>query len=138
MSQENVELARAVFEAFNRRDFDAAMRLCHASITWRTLFSVEADVLTGRQEIHAAWERQAEALDVHIELLDLTPLDETRVLAVGTWRGRGSESGAPVEQRAAQVFTIEDGRLRSVATYATRDEALEAVGLSEQEAHADS
>jgi ketosteroid isomerase-like protein len=137
MSQENVELVRAVFDAFNRRDFDAALDLGHDSISWRTLFSVETDVLRGKQEIRVAWERQIEALDVHIEVVELTPLDETRVLAVGKWRGRGSESGAPVEQTAVQVFTVEDGRLRSVETHASRDEALEAVGLSEEDAHAD-
>jgi ketosteroid isomerase-like protein len=126
MSQENVELVRAVFEAFNRRDFDAALALGHDSISWRTLFSVETDVLRGKQQIRAAWERQIEALDVHIDVLELTPLDETRVLAVGKWRGRGSESGAPVEQTAVQVFTVEDGRVRSVETFASRDEALEA------------
>src|SRR5919108_6327351 len=98
MSQQNVQLVRAVFEAFNRRDFEAALGLGHETISWRTLFSVETDVLRGKQEIRAAWERQIEALDVHIEVLELTPLDETRVLAVGKWRGRGSESGAPVEQ----------------------------------------
>jgi ketosteroid isomerase-like protein len=138
MSQENVDLVRAVFEAFNRRDFDAALALGHDSISWRTLFSVETDVLRGKQEIRVAWERQIEALDVHIDVVELTPLDETRVLAVGKWRGRGSESGAPVEQTAVQVFTVEDGRLRSVETYASNDEALESAGLSEQDAHADS
>src|SRR5215211_2999674 len=62
MSRENVELVREVFEAFNRRDFDSALDLWHDSIDWRTLFSVEADVLRGKQEIRAAWERQIEAL----------------------------------------------------------------------------
>ena len=137
MSQHNVELVRAVFEAFNRRDFDAALALGHDSISWRTLFSVETDVLRGKHEIRAAWERQIEALDVHIDVLEVTPLDETRVLAIGKWSGRGSESGAPVEQTAVQMFTVQDGRLRSVETYASRGEALEAAGLSEQDAHTD-
>ena len=131
MSEENVEVVRRVYEAFNRRDFDAALALEHDSISWRTLFSVERNVLRGKQEIRAAWERQIEAIDVRIDILELTPLDKTRVLGVGTWRGRGSESGAPVEQTASQVFTLEGGRIRSVETYASRDEALEATGLRE-------
>jgi ketosteroid isomerase-like protein len=138
MTAGNVELVRAVFEAFNRRDFDAALARGHDSISWGTLFSVETDVLRGKQEIRAAWERQIEALDVHIDVLELTPLDEKRVLAVGKWTGRGSESGTPVAQAAVQVFTVEDGQLRSVETYASRNEALEAARLSEQDAHADS
>ena len=134
MSQDNVELTRAVFEAFNRRDFDAALAHGHDSISWRTLFSVETDVLTGKQQIRAAWERQIEALDVHIDVLELTALDETRVLALGKWSGRGSESGAPVERTAVQVFTFQDGRLRSVETYASKHEALEAVRRSGKDA----
>src|SRR5919197_5513861 len=120
MSQENVQLVRAVFDAFNRRDFDAALAVGHDSISWRTLFSVETAVLRGKQEIRAAWERQIEALDVHIDVLELTALDETRVLAVGKWNGRGSESGAPVERTAVQVFTFEDGLLHKVETYASK------------------
>ncbi len=129
MSQANVEIVRAGFEAFNRRDFDAALALGHDSITWRPLFTVETDVLRGKREILAAWERQIEALDLAVDLLECTPLDETRVLAVGTWRGRGSESDARVAQSAAQVFTVEGGRIRSAETYRSRDEALEAAGL---------
>jgi ketosteroid isomerase-like protein len=131
MPQENVELVRGAYEGFNRRDFDAALAIGHDSITWRTLFSVETAVLRGKQEIRAAWERQIEALDVRIDLLELTSLDETRVLGVGTWSGRGMDSGAPVRQTAAQVFTVEGGQIRSVETYASKAEALEAVGLSE-------
>jgi ketosteroid isomerase-like protein len=138
MRSENVDLVRAVFEAFNRRDFDEALAFGADSISWRTLFSVETDVLRGKAQIRAAWERQIEALDVHIDVLELTPLDATRVLAVGKWRGRGSESGIPVEQTAVQVFTVEDGWLRSVETHASREEALKAAGLSEQDSRADS
>jgi ketosteroid isomerase-like protein len=138
MASENVELVRAVFEAFNRRDFDAALARGVDSIRWRTLFSVETDELRGKQQIRTAWERQIEALDVHITLLELKPLDETRVLAVGKWRGCGSESGIAVEQTAVQLFTVEAGWLRSVETFATREEALKAAGVSEQDAQADS
>jgi ketosteroid isomerase-like protein len=131
MSPENVEIVRRVYEAFTRRDLDAALALGHDSITWGTLFSVETAVLRGKQEIRAAWESQIEALDVRIDVLELTPLDETRVLAVGTWRGRGLDSGVPVQQTATQVFTVEGGQVRSVETYASKHGALEAVGLSE-------
>jgi ketosteroid isomerase-like protein len=131
MSEANVELVRAGFEAFNGRDFDAAMALAHDSITWEPLFSVEAEMLRGKEEVLAAWKRQTEALDVRVDLGELTPLDENRVLAVGKWSGLGSRSGAPVEQTAAQVFTVERGKVRRVETYASRDEALRAAGQSE-------
>ena len=129
MSDDNVELVRAGYDAFNRRDFDAAMALGHDSITWKPFFSVETDVLRGKEEVRAAWERQTEALDLRIDILELRPLDESRVLAVARWIGRGSSSGAPVDETGAQVFTVEDGTIRSVETYANKAEAREAVGL---------
>ena len=131
MSQENVEIVRAGFEAYNRRDFDAALALAHDSISLWLLISVETDVLRGKQEIRAAWERQVEAIDVHIDVVELTPLDETRVLCVGKWTGRGPGSGVPVEQTAVQVYTFKDGLIYSIELYASKADALEAVGLEE-------
>jgi ketosteroid isomerase-like protein len=128
--EDNVELVRAGYDAFNRREFDRALEAIDESTTWRPFFSVETDVLVGKEAIRAAWERQTEALDVHIEVHEVVPLDDTRVLALATWTGRGSESGARTEQRNAQLFKIENGRLRSVETFSSKDEALEASGLS--------
>jgi hypothetical protein len=75
-------------------------------------------VLRGKDEIRAAWESQVEALDIRVEIVELTPLDETRVMAVGARRGRGSGSGALIERAAIQVFALEDRQVRSVETYA--------------------
>jgi ketosteroid isomerase-like protein len=46
MSWEKVEVVRAGYEAFNRRDFDAALALGHDSITWKPFFSVQTDILS--------------------------------------------------------------------------------------------
>jgi ketosteroid isomerase-like protein len=45
--------------------------------------------------------------------------------------------GIEAAARIAAVFTIRDGAIERVATHQERREALEAVGLSEQDAHAD-
>jgi ketosteroid isomerase-like protein len=128
--EENVELVRAGYEAFNRRDFDAALENAHESVTWRPFFSVETDLLAGTEAIRAAWENQTEILDLRIEVDELIALDDTRVLAVATWIGRGSGSGARVERTNAQVFTVIDGTLRSVETYTSREAAVAAAADS--------
>lgn len=127
---ENVELVSAGYEAFNRRDFDAALVLGDDSITWRPFFSVETEMLVGKDAVKAAWESQIQALDVRIDVHELTALDDTRVLAVGTWIGHGSGSGALVEQTSAQVFTIVGGNIRSVETFPSKEAALQAVGVA--------
>ncbi len=126
-----MELVRRGDEAFNRRDFDAALADAHDDLRWKPYFSVETKLLRGKAEILEAWTTQTDALDVRIDLLELTALDATRALAVGRWSGRGAGSDAPVEQVNAQVFTVEEGKLRWVETFASKREALEATGLKE-------
>src|SRR5262245_65141144 len=58
-------------------------------------------------------------------------VDDERVLVFVRVLARGEESGAPVELPAAHELTIRDERLVRFKAYVNRDEALEAVGLSE-------
>ena len=53
------------------------------------------------------------------------------VIAVMHIRARGRRSGVPVERREWDVWTLRDGKLWRLRIYATKSEALEAVGLSE-------
>jgi ketosteroid isomerase-like protein len=55
-----------------------------------------------------------------------------RVISVKTTRGRGLASGAVVELHQCGIWTIRAGRIVRVEWLAaTREEALEAAGLSE-------
>jgi ketosteroid isomerase-like protein len=45
--------------------------------------------------------------------------------------GRGRESGVSVDQRFAQVWTLQDGAVTRIESYLNPAEALEAAGLSE-------
>jgi ketosteroid isomerase-like protein len=61
-----------------------------------------------------------------------------RVLLLNRDRGLREGSTQEVEGRIAAVFTIRDGKIARLDAYTTHAEALEAVGLSEQDAHSDS
>jgi ketosteroid isomerase-like protein len=50
-------------------------------------------------------------------------------------RGRG---GIPVEMRVLQLWQVRDGKVAALRVFLSEREALEALGLSEQDAHADS
>ena len=52
--------------------------------------------------------------------------------------GEGKASEAPVDILGWSVHTLRNGRLIRVDVFGTEPEALKAVGLSEQDAHADS
>ena len=54
-----------------------------------------------------------------------------RVVVILIQRGRSKTTGIPVEMRFAQVWTLRDGQGIRMQLYASVEEALEAVGLSE-------
>jgi len=53
-------------------------------------------------------------------------------------RGYGKHSGVEVNVKAGHVWTLRGGRIVAWYAYMDPTQALEAVGLSEQDAHADS
>jgi uncharacterized protein len=53
------------------------------------------------------------------------------VLVLLTVEGRGKGSGVRVAVRAADVWTVRDGKVVSLVGYPDREEALRAMGLSE-------
>ena len=72
-----------------------------------------------------------------IEIEEAIDLGE-RVLLLNHDRGRREGSTQEVRGLLAAVFTIRDGKLARLDAYMTHADALKAVGLSEQDAHADS
>jgi ketosteroid isomerase-like protein len=54
-----------------------------------------------------------------------------RVFVAARFRGRGRASGAEVQGRHFEVYTLRNGKVLRVDEYADREEALEAAGLSE-------
>jgi ketosteroid isomerase-like protein len=54
-----------------------------------------------------------------------------QVVAFVHHQGQGKASGIDVEQHFAMVWTVRDGRAIRMDMYRTREQALEAAGLSE-------
>jgi ketosteroid isomerase-like protein len=68
--------------------------------------------------------------DVQYSIDELIDAGE-HVISALTYRGRGRSSGAEVEQTDYPVWTIRDAKIARVVWLPTREEALEAAGLSE-------
>jgi ketosteroid isomerase-like protein len=64
-------------------------------------------------------------------------LPDGRVVSLTRVSRRGSGSGVEVTLDAADVFTLRDGKVIQMTGYPKQAEALEAVGLSEQDVRAD-
>ena len=134
MSRENLDAAKAQYERWNAGELDDWIRGFHPSAEY---FSSVTAGLYGEGEYHGheglkqfvdqyleAWEY------FRLEPLRYTPVDD-HVLVVMRAVGRGRGSGATVEHQLAHVWTFRDGLAVAHRSYATAEEALEAVGLSE-------
>ena len=142
MSQENVEVVRRLYdEHWARGDFSATgffdPEVVYSRIgtetpgmegEWQGLEGMAA----GTREYFRAFS------DLHIEAERIIDLGDDRVLVLTRQTARGKLSGAPFEHELADLLTLEDGKIVGLAAYWRRAEALEAVGLSEQDAHAES
>jgi len=133
MSEKNVEIVRHYYEALNRGGPEEANALVAEDfVADASRRPVDPEVLSGRDEALAAALRVYETWgkSLRVEPEELIPVGE-RVIAVVRNRGRGPTSRAKVESKTAQVWTIRGGKLARFEYYGSKEEALEAAGLSE-------
>ena len=135
MSRENMETIRRGYEHFMAtREIRA-----HPDLVWDVSRLGWPDQQTytgceGAMQFNAEW---ADAWhDWEIDVEEYIDAGE-RVVVVLNQRGRSKATGIPVDMRFAQVWTLRNGQGIRMQMYASVEEALAAVGLSEQNAHAD-
>ena len=128
---------RTAWEAFNRRDLDAAFMLYHPDCEsifpdeLRTVgFSVPGthnreDRVRVQREGFTDW-----GGSLHFEPAELIE-NGNRLLTAGRMEATGPGSGAPVDMEWIAVVTIVDGRATREEIFFDRREAFEAAGLSE-------
>ena len=130
MSQENVELVREGFDAFQEGNLSGLLDLMADDlVTYRadpddaTYHGKEGflDATTDWTEDFSEWSVLPE------EFIDAGD----RVLVRVRQMARGEASGIPVEGQFWFVFEVRAGRVAKVSFYIRRDSALEAAGLRE-------
>jgi ketosteroid isomerase-like protein len=138
MSQANVEIVRRALAARNSGDVDVLLALMTEDIvidaSRRIIDPVTATGHDGARRFAAmldeVWADQRQEADEWIDAGDAVVVP-MRLINIGR------ASGVPVEARSAWVVYIRDGRISRLVVYQSRAEALEAVGLPEQDAQAD-
>ena len=138
MSQENVEIVKAAIDAINREDWDAAFK--DAAPGFELDFSRAVGPYRGVYRLDQARrfvkDFNATFESVRWEADQLMDAGE-HVVLLGTiyYRGRdGIETTASVKQ----VWTFREGAAERFVMYQERQDALDAAGMSEQDAHAGS
>jgi ketosteroid isomerase-like protein len=133
MSDENVDLARQAYEAWNRGELEWLLDHMTEDFEFRPGlgFSDIDPVIRGKE----GWRRFAETWreaweDITVTVGRIEDLDD-RIVALLTFAGTGRGSGVEVSVRVGHVATVTEGRVSKLVSITGWEEALEAVGLSE-------
>jgi ketosteroid isomerase-like protein len=130
MSSENVEKTQAFIDAYNRRDFDAAVEHFHPQVEWVLPAQQQSDSCIGPEEIRHFWD----GLDETFDELQLRPQESVdagdRVAVRLRHYGIGRVSGIEIdEEMYHQVTTFRDGMMVRIEYLTSWPEALKVAGL---------
>ena len=135
MSQQNVEIVKKSLEAFEQGGLDASLRFYDPEVTWEEAQDEpEAETYRGHDGVRALAEKWLEPFDdLRIEPYEFIDAGEAVVMPY-RFRGRERSSGTDITAPETWVFWVRNGKISEVREYRHKAEALEAVGLSEQDA----
>jgi ketosteroid isomerase-like protein len=136
MSQQNVEVVRAIVDAWNRGDWNAALKDAAPSFEFDFSRSVSpGHGVYGLDQMEEFFRQLTEPWEsIRLEPVEFIEAGE-HVVMPNTLQAQGRD-GIEVEARTAWVWTIRDGKVFHLCLYQGRREALEALGLSDQDAPA--
>jgi ketosteroid isomerase-like protein len=141
MAQENVEIVRRLSEFLSRKDWEGMLELVDPDVELRgTVGGLEESYVSrGVDPIRQRFEAEDNEVWAEHRIEPVRFIDAgERVVVIHREYQRGKGSGVEVEIDTATVFDVRGGRIVRMQPYMNPAAALEAVGLSEQDAHADS
>jgi uncharacterized protein len=134
MPQENVEIVREANAAFNRGDLDAFLEYCTDDVDFRAAEGALDDhgPVQGKDALRAFMQDWLDMFDdFRAEPVELIDAGEDNVIAVMRISGRAKLSSVETDMTYAELSTLRDGKVARSRQFFTRDEALEAAGLSD-------
>ena len=131
MSQENVEIVQAVYEAWNAGNMEALRELVDPDIVMRMPEGwPEPGPFVGREAVIRVFEQWRETFDSYVtELIGDIIEAADRVVVRQVWHGAGRGPEAHVESTV--VYTLRKGKVSYSEFFWDHAEALKAVGLDE-------
>jgi ketosteroid isomerase-like protein len=138
MSQENVEMVRATYEAANRGDWDSFF----AGVDPNVELKAPDRMMRGRRyrgirEVREFFEDLLEPFEEVVVQPEKFFDAGDRLVVFVLLSSRPIGSSATIEIRIGHLWTMRDGKATRLEIFPEREKALEAVGLSEQDAHAE-
>jgi ketosteroid isomerase-like protein len=132
MSKENVEAWGRAIEAFNERSVEGMMAALHPAVEFRPLLAgVREAPYLGEEGVREFLANTDEAFEFFRLYTKQIEDHGDFVVAVTEGHARGAASGAEIRRQMTHAAEFRDGRCIWWRTFQTREEALEAAGLSE-------
>jgi ketosteroid isomerase-like protein len=128
MSQEDVDTIRAGLAALNRRDVDGMLATLQPDAEMVPLRAVlEGTVYRGHDGLRQWLADMAEDWDeLRIDPDEVRGLEGGRVLVLGRFHARGKSSGVMLDQPAAWICELVDGKVARMSFFADAATALKA------------
>jgi ketosteroid isomerase-like protein len=131
----NLDVVRSIHAAWERGDF-SAVQWAHPEIEWVMAdgpapgcWTGLAGMTEGWREFRSAWE------EYHFEAQEYRELAGDRVLVLGSFSGRGKNSGlklGQVRSKAARLFHIRGDKVTRLVLYADSARGLADLGLASE------
>jgi ketosteroid isomerase-like protein len=138
MSQENVEIVRAMNESWNRGEAESALARIDPEIE---VHVADGGLFDGSYHGHAGLRKLLTGFwglfkEFRTEVEEYLPAGDKVVVSVHH-HGRGIQSGVEVDMRHWQVWTLREGKACRWQIFSSKQAAFEVAGLSEQDGHAE-
>jgi uncharacterized protein len=132
VSQDNVEIVRKGYEAWNRGDLDHIRGVTDDAFEWREASEVPG---AGTRRGRAEFDRYLRSFRRFWRQFEFEPVEirdaGDRVLAVVIERGRSARSDVEVNQLFVHVWTLRDGKVVRLEGFYDEEAALRAAGLAQ-------
>jgi ketosteroid isomerase-like protein len=131
MSQENVELTRRAFQAFDDRDLDALLAMLDEDVEAFPILAGMEGGFHGHDGVRRWWASLLGTFpDFQAEVVEVRDLGDMTIATLHL-RGHGAESDTPLDATAWQITEFRHGRGIRWSVHMSKAEALAAAGVSE-------
>jgi ketosteroid isomerase-like protein len=130
VSETNVEIVRACFEAFDRGDLEAAAAFLDVDVEWDNTVLLDEEVIRGREAVKTYWERILSTFRFWHENHRFLEIED-RVCVLGNIRSHGAGSGVELAQPCGYALTLRGGLIVRSIFFADQARARRAAGLED-------
>jgi ketosteroid isomerase-like protein len=133
MPQENVDVVRRAWDAWLRGDLPGVFSNFDPEVVWDTSHfhdwpEAAYHGIDGVERFLTEWLEVWADYEMDVDDVIATP--DGRVVSLLRQRGRGRDSGLPMEMSLAQIATFQDGKVTRLDNYEDQGEALRDAGLA--------